>query len=177
MQAYTLVTVWHLDASLEQVWQILSCPEGWPGWWPYVEKVEVVSPGDPETGIGLIHRHSWSTCLPYRLNFELTAIEITAPFRVKTRVSGDLVGIGCCRLRCRGTLTLVRFDWHVHTTKAWMNILAPFARPIFLWNHQRVMAAGEAALRTLLASASGPLPLSSTASVNREFGTPLRHSK
>jgi len=178
MKPYTLVTVWRIRAPLEMVWGVLSRPERWPTWWPYVKRVEMLSPGNPKTGIGLVHRHHWSTCLPYGLRFELEALEIKPFTHVRTRVSGDLVGVGWCRTRASGPVTLIRFDWHVHTVPRWMNVLSPLARPVFLWNHQRVMAAGERALRGLLA----PPGLSSStvsppASSNKEFGTPLRQNK
>ncbi len=152
MRTYDLVTVWRLPAPVPQVWRILSRAGEWPRWWPYVERVEVVEPGD-DRGLGARHRHCWKTCLPYRLRFELEVVRIDPFVRVETRVSGDLVGLGRCRLRGRGDATVVRYDWHVHTRRAWMNRLAPVARPVFLWNHQRVMAAGERALARLLSSA------------------------
>ena len=34
------------------------------------------------------------------------------------------------------------YEWNVATTKAWMNLLAPLARPVFEWNHDWVMARG-----------------------------------
>ena len=34
------------------------------------------------------------------------------------------------------------YDWNVATTKAWMNLLAPVARPVFKWNHDVVMGWG-----------------------------------
>jgi hypothetical protein len=40
----------------------------------------------------------------------------------------------------------VVFDWRVRTTRAWMNLLGPIARPAFIWNHDRLMAAGGAGL-------------------------------
>jgi hypothetical protein len=44
----------------------------------------------------------------------------------------------------------VRYDWKVETTKAWMNFLAPVARPFFSWNHDVVMGwGGEGVARQL----------------------------
>jgi len=36
----------------------------------------------------------------------------------------------------------VIYDWRVRTTKRWMNLASPIARPIFKWNHDRVMRWG-----------------------------------
>ena len=35
--------------------------------------------------------------------------------------------------------TLVRYDWDVRTTRWWMNLAAPVARPVFTWNHDALM--------------------------------------
>ena len=44
-------------------------------------------------------------------------------------------------------MTYVRYDWKVNTTKKWMNLLAPIARPLFNWNHDIVMKAGYEGLK------------------------------
>ncbi len=160
MTRYDLVTVWRLPASPAQVWQVLARAEHWPRWWPEVERVEILTPHNP-AGLGARHRHHWRTRLGYRLCFELEVVRLDPPSRVDALISGDLVGRGRCRLRGGAGRTVVRIDWHVHTRKAWMNRLAPLARPAFLWNHRRVMASGEAALSALLVSAP--------ASVNHSF--------
>jgi hypothetical protein len=42
--------------------------------------------------------------------------------------------------------TIVRYDWNVETTKRWMNLLTPIARPLFEWNHNVVMNWGAEGL-------------------------------
>ena len=42
------------------------------------------------------------------------------------------------------------YDWNVRTTKAWMNLFAPVARPIFRANHDWVMRNGGKGLAKLL---------------------------
>ena len=49
-----------------------------------------------------------------------------------------------------GGSTRVRYDWRVKTTKPWMNLLAPVARPFFKWNHDVIMGWGEEGLRKRL---------------------------
>ena len=39
-------------------------------------------------------------------------------------------------------MTAVVYEWNVATTKRWMNLLAPLARPVFAWNHDWVMGNG-----------------------------------
>jgi hypothetical protein len=59
---------------------------------------------------------------------------------------GELTGTGRWRLAEREGITEVRYDWNVSTTKAWMNLLAPVARPLFKWNHDVVMNWGAEGL-------------------------------
>jgi hypothetical protein len=47
-------------------------------------------------------------------------------------------------------VTAVIYEWYVHTTKAWMNALAPVARPAFKSNHDYVMRNGGRGLADLL---------------------------
>ena len=47
-------------------------------------------------------------------------------------------------------MTAVTYEWNVRTTKAWMNLLAPVARPVFAYNHDVVMRwGGEGLARRL----------------------------
>ena len=41
---FHLVTEWLLDASQEEVWNVLIEPERWPLWWPTVKSVELLDP-------------------------------------------------------------------------------------------------------------------------------------
>ena len=42
------------------------------------------------------------------------------------------------------------YEWNVHTTKRWMNAMAPLLRPVFEWNHNWVMRNGGAGIAELL---------------------------
>ena len=44
------------------------------------------------------------------------------------------------------------YEWNVATTKPWMNLVAPIARPIFAHNHDVVMGWGGEGLARLLGS-------------------------
>lgn len=151
---YNLVTIWRLNAPVERVWRVLTDPEGWPRWWPFVEKVEKIEPGEPD-GLNSAWRYAWTTMLPYRLRFELRVTRIEAPALLEAEVRGDLAGYGVCRVQPNGPETLVRYEWNVRTCRPWMQGIALLARPVFLWNHRRVMRRGEAALAGFLAWREG----------------------
>ncbi len=42
------------------------------------------------------------------------------------------------------------YEWNVRTTRPWMNLVAPVARPVFRWNHNAVMHSGGQGLADLL---------------------------
>jgi hypothetical protein len=44
----------------------------------------------------------------------------------------------------------VTYEWNVRTTRSWMNLVGPVARPVFRWNHNAVMHRGGEGLANLL---------------------------
>ena len=63
---------------------------------------------------------------------------------------GELQGRGLWQLSIESDETIVRYDWNVETTKRWMNLLSPVARPLFEWNHNVVMGWGAEGLERRL---------------------------
>jgi hypothetical protein len=61
--------------------------------------------------------------------------------------------VGTWRLDGDERTTRVEYTWSVDLDRAWMRTLLPVLRPAFAWNHNAVMSAGEAGLRTHLANA------------------------
>ncbi len=151
MTDYQFYTNWKFDATVEQVWQVLRQIDEWPTWWPCVSKVEVVKYGD-ENEIGAVRRITWKTALPYTFTFNLELLSMDKYRRMEGRAFGELVGKGIWYFSHENGLTNVVYDWRVNTNKAWMNLIAPIARPIFSWNHDKVMEAGFEGLKKRLAN-------------------------
>jgi uncharacterized protein YndB with AHSA1/START domain len=147
---FHLVTTWDLDASIDQVWQVLIAPETWPEWWPSVKKVEVLSEGDAE-GIGAVRRLTWTTALPYELTFDMRTVRVEPKSVIEGRASGELDGIGRWTLTPSGSGCSLRYDWIVEVTKPWMVALAFAIKPVFTWNHGVVMERGRRGLVDYLA--------------------------
>lgn len=147
---FELVTHWRLDAELERVWACLCDSDSWPCWWPSVTRVELLRPGQDPDGVGAIRRLHWKTALPYDLVFDVELIAIEPMHRIEGRAFGELDGIGVWTLGPEGGGTVVRYDWQVDVTKAWMRLFVPFLRPVFAWNHGVVMRRGEAGLASRL---------------------------
>lgn len=141
MANYHFTTHWRFDAPLERVWHEIKAMGRWPEWWPYVQKVELLRQGDSRE-IGSVHRITWKTALPYTLTFDSEMIAEELYQRMEGRAFGELEGIGIWTFSSENGSTLVRYDWMVKTTKPWMNLLAPIARPLFAWNHDQVMKGG-----------------------------------
>jgi len=145
MTAYEFVTIWRINASIESVWNEIYHSKEWPNWWKGVESVIEVRKGD-EGGVGSIYRYTWKSKLPYRLSFEMQTVRLEPPVLLEGIAKGELDGRGLWQLSSDGSETIARYDWKVETTKRWMNLLAPIARPVFKWNHNAVMSWGAQGL-------------------------------
>jgi hypothetical protein len=87
------------------------------------------------------------SALPYRLTFNVRTVRIERPRVIEVHADGELRGVGCWQLTSTPDGTHVRYDWTVETTKPWMRLLAPVARPVFAWNHRVIMRWGLEGLR------------------------------
>lgn len=154
---FRLVSEWGIDAPRERVWAALRSPKDWPGWWRYVARVDELDRGY-SNGVGARHRFHWTSRLPYAIDIEMHTVEMRERERIRAEASGDLQGEGLWELCDTPTGTVARYTWRVVLDKAWMRALAPLLRPVFAWNHNAVMAAGEEGLRRWLASGSEALP-------------------
>jgi uncharacterized protein YndB with AHSA1/START domain len=156
MASYSFVTVWRHHAPIEQVYDAISDSLHWPEWWSTVTKVEEIEPGEAQTGIGNVRRYTFKGSLPYTLSFDLTVTQTQRPQTLAGSASGELEGTGVWTLTEEADgVTVARYDWNVRTTRWWMNLLAPLARPIFKANHDIVMQAGAKGLCARLGGVSG----------------------
>lgn len=138
---YHLITRWQLDAPLEAVWAAIFHAEAWPVWWKGVECAEILEHGD-DCGLGARQRYTWKSVLPYRLTFVTCVTRVEPLHLLEGRVEGELEGTGCWHFARHANLTTVHFDWQVRTTRPWMTLLTPLAKPVFRWNHNAIMRAG-----------------------------------
>jgi hypothetical protein len=154
---YRFVTDWQFAAPVERVWHEIRLMDRWPEWWPFVVRVELLKQGDADD-VGSVRRITWKTALPYTLTFDSELVSVDRFRRMEGRAFGELDGVGIWTFREDDGTTHVRYDWQVTTTKVWMNILAPVARPVFSWNHDRVMAGGFEGLRRRLRTTAEASP-------------------
>ena len=138
---FSLTTLWVVAAPIPRIFETLTRPEDWPGWWRYVESVQPLRAGDA-AGIGAIRRYVWTSRLPYRVRFDMETTSISEPDAIEGVARGELSGIGRWHLTESSRGTVVRYTWEVATVKKWMSALAPLLAPVFAWNHDQVMAEG-----------------------------------
>jgi uncharacterized protein YndB with AHSA1/START domain len=160
--SYRFLTAWCLEAPIEPVWEAVYDSESWPEWWRGVERVVELEPGDEE-GVGQVGRYTWRSRLPYELTFVIRTTRVERPHLLEGEASGELSGAGRWRLFEGAGTTAVLYEWEVRTTRPWMNLLAPLARPVFARNHDHVMRNGAVGLARLLgarllAAGSGEAP-------------------
>jgi carbon monoxide dehydrogenase subunit G len=143
MADYHYVSTWQLQAPIQQVWAALNDLEHLPTWYGGVQQARELASGDAQ-GVGRRVRYVIKGRLPLRLAFEATTIRSDPPREQELQAEGELAGTGRWSLDQQGEVTTVRYHWDVRTTRPWMNLLAPLARPLFARNSKGVMLqAGE----------------------------------
>lgn len=139
MARYHFVTEFDVTADRDTVWGALEDPTGWPSWWRWLKRVDVLDEGGQDR-LGARYRYAFGTALPYTLAFETMVTNVQRPAVMQAEASGELEGSGLWRLtEGPDGGTHVEYTWLVETTKRWMNILAPVGRPAFTWNHDVLM--------------------------------------
>jgi hypothetical protein len=137
-----LLTILRIKAPLTKVYAAIQNSLSWPEWWPGAQKVEQMAASDAN-GINSIQNYAWQGEFPYLVEFSMRATHIEKLVAIEGAAEGDLKGIGRWHFSHKGTVSTVRYEWYVHSTLAWMNLIAPLARSMFVHNHMLVMAQGE----------------------------------
>jgi hypothetical protein len=150
MASYSFLTTWALaGVPIDSVYDAIHATTAYPSWWKGVEKVERLEEGDAD-GVGGLDRYVWKSKLPYRLEFRSRTTRAERPHLMEGEAFGELDGQGCWRLWENPAGVCITYEWNIQTTQAWMNVLAPVARPVFAWNHDYVMRNGGEGLARLL---------------------------
>ena len=158
MGTYAFVTTWRVEAPIDRVYDAIEDTLSWPSWWDAVLAVEHLSPGHVAE-VGAVQRMTFRGRLPYLLRFDMTTDVVDRPTQLSGNAVGELEGTGIWTFQSEGAATLVRYDWRIRTNRWWMNALAPlpFARQIFVMNHDFVMRRGLVGLRRHLGVAGSEI--------------------
>jgi uncharacterized protein YndB with AHSA1/START domain len=141
MAQYEFLTTWCLDAPIERVFDVLRAARRYPQWWKGVQSVVALEEGDA-AGVGEASRFTWRSALPYELSFDSRITRVERPYVICGTATGELEGEGTWRLFEGKEGTAAVYEWRVRTTRRWMNVIGPVARPAFAWNHDLVMRQG-----------------------------------
>jgi uncharacterized protein YndB with AHSA1/START domain len=140
---YRFVTRWTMEATPEEIFEVLTDAERLPEWWPSVyRRVETVLLEDG-TRKRVLETQGW---LPYRLRWEAHVMEHEPPRLLGIRASGDFEGRGLWTLEPEGPRTGVSYEWRVRAEKPLLRCLSGVLKPLFAWNHRWAMARGEESL-------------------------------
>lgn len=145
MTRYSLTTLWYLEAPIIRVFDTLGEASLWPDWWPGLLAVEELDAG-ADDGTGRVYRYTWRSRLGYCLCFDMRVTRVIRPWLIEGAASGDVCGVGRWRVSEQDGVTRVCHEWRVRTTRPWMNLVAPLARPLFIWSHHAVMRDGAQGL-------------------------------
>ncbi|MEO8086019.1 MAG: SRPBCC family protein [Bacteroidota bacterium] len=142
MPEYNFITYLKINASREEVWELIKDLRKWPEWWRGVLDVREISKGSNDDH-GTRFAHIWRSLLPYKLKF-VTEITGLVPYKsIEASVTGELEGIGRWEFSYNGdSCTSLIYYWRVKTNARWMNLTAPVLSRIFRWNHDTVMRWG-----------------------------------
>jgi len=139
---YRFTDDWYVAAEPHVTRDLLRRVEDWPDWWPSSLSVEPVP--TRVAGATEASRYRFQTRLPYQMVFQADVVR-DDPMAVETVVVGRVQGFGRWGVVPTPGGTRIHFDWSVDPQVVWMRALSPLARPVFIWNHQALMAEGARA--------------------------------
>ena len=143
---YHLCTLWRTPSPLERVWPLILHSENWPRWWRGVEQARTVRANEGDDGVGSIVHYVWRSTLGYRLRFDVEATQVVPHVLLEGAARGDVRGIGRWRFRRVADATEIHHAWDVEVERPGLRLIAPVARPLFEWNHRRLMRLGARGL-------------------------------
>ncbi len=148
---YHFVTHWRVQASIDEVMNILADSTDLPRWWPavYLDVVRIKA-GDAN-GVGeevSLYTKGW---LPYTLRWDFRVAEVERGRRILIKAQGDFIGQGEWTFAQDGDWVDITYDWRIEAEKPLLRQLTWLLRPIFSANHHWAMARGLESLELELA--------------------------
>ena len=137
---YAFLTRWRVEATIEEVSDILDNPEDLVRWWPSVY-LEVQKLPD-----GTVDLHSKGR-LPYTVRWQFRVTENRKPHGFTLEASGDFIGRGVWTLTQDGAFADVVYDWRIRAEKPLLRYGSLIFKPLLAANHRWAMAQGEQSLK------------------------------
>lgn len=153
---YTFFTTWHLPASPEEVWAVLSDETLLPQWWPSAFLWVGRRAQGEERGVGRTADVLARGFLPYTLRWRIRVTDILPePEGFVVQVHGDLNGTGTWTAQARGEGSAVSLLWSVQVGHPLLRRWERLLWPLFHANHHWAMHQGERSLRLELCRRRG----------------------
>jgi uncharacterized protein YndB with AHSA1/START domain len=130
-------STWQFATPVERLWEVLSDTAAYPVWWSWLHDYE---PAPLQSGAVAAFRIR--PPLPYALRVRVTVDEVVAGARVVTTVSGDVGGPARLEVAATEGGSQARLVWQLDVRHPLLARLQPIVRPVMLWGHDRVVAAG-----------------------------------
>ena len=145
MKQYSFVTNWELQSPINDVWETIYDSITWPIWWRGVKSVIEIEKEDAN-GLNGVKKYTWQSVLPYKLTFSMKLTGKEYPTHLKGVAFGDLEGTGEWFFSTKNDVTHVSYNWNVCTHKSWMNTFYFLLKPLFVYNHNKIMHWGAVGL-------------------------------
>jgi hypothetical protein len=147
LNEYHFITNWRLQATREEVIDILGDAEDLPRWWPsvYITVTRIEKGDDKRVGdVYDLYTKGW---LPYTLRWRLRVTENREPEGSTLVAEGDFVGRGIWTFTQDGDMVDVEYDWKISAQKPLLKLFSPVMKPLFAANHRWAMEKGEQSLK------------------------------
>ena len=143
---YHFLTRWELEASSQEIFDLIADAPSYPRWWPSIFlEAHVLEPGD-ERGVGRLVQVRTATPLLLTLQWRYLVTAVQRPARFAVETSGDLEGVGLWSFEARDPRAVARFHWRGRVTRTPFRQLPTFLGPLGRACHRWAMERGFTSL-------------------------------
>jgi uncharacterized protein YndB with AHSA1/START domain len=144
---YQFITHWHVEASPQEVYEIITDSAKLTDWWPAVYlDLKVLEKGG-ENGINKLVELYTKGWLPYTLRWKFRVIKVNKPYSIEIKAIGDFDGGGIWTFEPTETGTNITYNWRIEAKKPILKKLSWLMKPAFSANHLWAMRKGEESLK------------------------------
>jgi uncharacterized protein YndB with AHSA1/START domain len=143
---YHFRTRWELEASPQEIFDLIADAPALPRWWPSVFlEARVLEPGD-ERGVGRLVEVRTATFLLLSLRWRYRVTAAHGPGRLAVETTGGLEGLGLWTFERQDKSTIVRFNWRGRVMRTPFRQLPTFLGPLARTCHRWAMERGFTSL-------------------------------
>jgi uncharacterized protein YndB with AHSA1/START domain len=133
---------YQFDVERASVWAIITCPERYRQWWPWLHEFD---------GSALSEGERWrcgvKPPLPYTLRFEVILTEVVDNNVVRARIEGDITGWAQLTASDHDSGCELRLTSELSPASGTLRLVARIARPVATFGHDWVLDTGARQFR------------------------------